>query len=194
MKGEDYNNQFSKEELETEVWKDIPDFEGYYQASTLGRIRSVNRDLKLSNGQTRHYKGRLIIPHLGNRGYFLLSLYIKGKEYKFSVHSLIAKTFLESSGELEVNHIDENKTNNRVCNLEYVTHNYNLNYGKHNANMATTLCKRVAKYDKEGSLLGVHNSSKEAAASINRKPNTSIGACCRGELNTAYGYIWKYVD
>lgn len=194
MTGEEYNNQFSEEELKLEVWKAIPDFEGYYEASTLGRIRSVDRDVKLSNGQIRHYKGRIIIPHLSSRGYMLLSLYIKGKEYKFSVHSLVAKTFLGSSEGMEVNHKDENKANNKLRNLEYVTHQYNLNYGSHNVNMATTLCKRVAKYDLQGTLLGVYTSSKEAASSIGRKPNTNIGSCCRGEIKTAYGYIWKYVD
>lgn len=194
MTGEEYNNQFSEEELKLEVWKAIPDFEGYYEASTLGRIRSVDRDVKLSNGQIRHYKGRIIIPHLSNRGYMLLSLYVKGKEYKFSVHSLVVKTFLGNPEGMEVNHKDENKVNNRLHNLEYVTHQYNLNYGSHNVNMATTLCKRVAKYGLQGTLLGVYNNSKEAAASIGRKPNTSIGSCCRGEIKTAYGYIWKYAD
>lgn len=106
-----------------EIWKDIPSFEGLYQASNLGRIRSIKHYDKMH----RLWEGKILTPQFdGKQNYLHIS--IKGKPYQ--IHRLVAKTFLPNPNNYpEVNHKDENKTNNCVENLEWCTHKYNNNYG-----------------------------------------------------------------
>jgi hypothetical protein len=96
-----------------EIWKDIQGYEGIYQISNLGRIKSLHRD---------YTNGRILNPAKNNRGYLRLGLSGNGKVRYDSVHRLVAETFIPNPKNLpEVNHIDGNKLNNRVENLEWVT-------------------------------------------------------------------------
>lgn len=117
-----------------EIWKSIPGFEGYYEASNFGRIRSLDRYVQLE-GQygryTRFKPGKIMTPKFDGRGMYLQVVLSKnGNHRKHLVHRLIAFTFIENPYNLpEVNHIDEDKTNNCVSNLEWCDHKYNNNYG-----------------------------------------------------------------
>ena len=103
---------------DNEIWKDIKGYEGLYQVSNLGRVKSER-------------KNRLLKPRLQKNGYLRVNLYDKNsKRSTKSVHRLVAKAFISNPNNLEfVNHKDENKTNNVVSNLEWCTAKYNSNYG-----------------------------------------------------------------
>lgn len=115
-----------------EVWKDIPGHEGFYQASTFGRIRSMNHVYIRKNGVKRSHKGRIIKTHHYPNGYQFACLVKNGKHIQISVHRLILITFKGEKKGYEVNHIDEDKDNNHLDNLEWVTHKYNCRYGTRN--------------------------------------------------------------
>lgn len=117
-----------------EIWKSIPGFEGYYEASTFGNIRSLDRYCELDGRwgrYTRFKPGKMMTPKFDGRGLYLMIVLSKdGVTKKYLVHRLIAMTFVDNPNNLpEVNHIDENKTNNRPENLEWCDHKYNNNYG-----------------------------------------------------------------
>ena len=110
-----------------EVWKDIPDYEGYYQASNLGGVRSLNRTVLTINGQERFYKGR-IKKAIINNGYKQYSLNINGVHRAFLGSQLIAMTFLghkPNGHKLVVDHVNGDKSDDRVENLRIVTHRAN---------------------------------------------------------------------
>lgn len=118
--------------MKEEIWKDIPDYEGLYQASSLGRIKSLDR-LYFNPGINRLYriKGKILTPTKNTRryGYYELSLYKNGSYKRYKVHRLVALTFLANpNGYPQENHIDGNKANNTVDNLEWCTATYNINH------------------------------------------------------------------
>lgn len=124
-----------------EIWKDIPNFEGYYQASNLGRIKSVTRKakVKILNNDYRTVKGQLLSPAKTRDGYLKVSLSKNHKRYYFKVHRLVAITFIPNPNNYPcVNHIDENKLNNKIDNLEWCTIKYNCNYGTRNKRISNT--------------------------------------------------------
>lgn len=109
-----------------EIWKNIKDYEGIYQISNMGNIRSLDRVVKLANGNERHIKGKMLRIHMVS-GYLMVSLYKNGKRSNILVHRLVASNFLKNEKNLpEVNHIDHCKTNNKSSNLEWCTRDYNI--------------------------------------------------------------------
>lgn len=108
---------------ENEEWRDIPNYEGLYQVSSLGKVKSL-RD-RYGNPREKMLKFER------NRGGYLLTFLCKnGKKKTFSVHRLVANAFIDNPSNLpQVNHKDENKENNQASNLEWCTQKYNLNYG-----------------------------------------------------------------
>ena len=111
---------------ENEIWKDVSEYEGFYQVSNKGNVYSVER--KDSQGQRRG--GRILKPKYSRGGYLMVHLYKNGKMKAKSVHRLVAETFLPNPNDLpQVNHRDEVKDNNKVGNLEWCDSKYNINYG-----------------------------------------------------------------
>lgn len=111
-----------------EVWKDIPGYEGYYQVSDTGRVRSVDREITCSDGSTRRNHGKIINHTHTNRGqkYPVVSLCVDGKSKSHLVHRLVASAFLGPIPEgMEVDHINENGRDNRVENLRYLSRREN---------------------------------------------------------------------
>ena len=170
-----------------EVWKDIPDFEGYYQASNLGRIRSVDRYVKYKNTDgVALRKGKILSPKTSNKGYLETTLMKEGKNYYKRIHQLIASAFLPNPNNYpQINHINEDKKDNRVENLEWCTSRQNTE-AYHESRI------QVFQYTLQGKLLKVWHSITKAAESIGIN-KTGIQHCCSGnKLKTYGGYIWSY--
>lgn len=117
--------------MKEEIWKDIPEYKGYYQASNLGRIKSLDREIsRVRNGKQHRYfrPGRILSPTIEGCGYYQVLITIKGIEHRHKkVHRLVASAFIENPLNKKcVNHKDGNKGNNGLDNLEWVTHGENL--------------------------------------------------------------------
>ena len=112
-----------------EEWRSIPGYEGLYEVSNLGRVRSLDRYVKYSNGNIHLHKGKVLSLGKNTDGYLKVHLKCNTKCKTITVHRLVALTFIPNPDNLPcVNHKDEDKTNNRVENLEWCTQQYNLNY------------------------------------------------------------------
>lgn len=141
-----------------EEWKQYKDFP--FEVSTLGRVRTIQRVVKYKDGREYNYSSKIIKQHI-TREYSYIAITLHSKKYNFRVHRLVAETFIPNPNNWpQVNHIDENKLNNRVENLEWCTAKYNSNYGTHTKRVAEKLtngplAKKVAQYDLDGNLIKV---------------------------------------
>ncbi len=107
--------------MENEIWKDVPGYDGMYQVSNMGRVRSVNRTINLANGRKRTLPSRVLQPGEQN-GYLHVSLSIGGIETSYLVHRLVANAFMGPAPEgMEVDHINEDQGDNRLENLRYLS-------------------------------------------------------------------------
>ena len=106
-----------------EIWKDIEGYEGYYQISNLGNVKSLARTIIRKDGITRFYKERIMDKRISTDGYYIAKLTVKRKSKCIGIHKLVAKAFILNPDNLpEVNHKDFDRKNNRVDNLEWCTH------------------------------------------------------------------------
>lgn len=130
-----------------EVWKDIQGYEGLYQVSNLGRVRSLERITKRFNGfKICEYKdgNKILKLSKNNKGYLTIGLCKDGKEKKCKVHRLVAQAFIPNLyGLPQINHKDENKENNIVSNLEWCNNKYNSSYGTRGKRISEKLKKQV---------------------------------------------------
>ena len=164
-----------------EVWKDVSGYEGLYQVSNKGRVKSL-----------KFGKERIMKPCNNGRGYLFILLCKNGNRKKNKVHRLVAKAFLSNLDNLpEVNHKDENKTNNCVENLEWCDSKYNINYGSHNQRSGEKRSKPVFQYSKDGEFVRKWKSTKDVERNLGYA-HTNISSCCLGKRKSAYGFIWKY--
>ena len=105
--------------IKIEEWKDIQGFEGWYQISNYGNIKSLDRISPGKNNSVRHLKGAFMKLNIDTNGYYIICLHKNKIRYDFKVHRLVAQTFIPNPDNLpEVNHIDGDKLNNHVDNLE----------------------------------------------------------------------------
>ena len=183
---------------EFELWKDIKGFEGLYQVSTWARVRSLDRWVVYKNGRKRFLKGKILKYSYSKSGYIQYSLYKSNKMFTFKLHRLVAEAFIHNTDILpEVNHKDEDKTNNYPFNLEYCTRKYNHNYGTRNkrageSNKNGKCSKKVYQYDLNYNLLKVWLSVNECGR--NGFDFSHISKCCLGKQKTHKGYIWSYIE
>lgn len=113
-----------------EIWRPVVGYEGLYEVSSYGRVRSLDKYVKYSNGRINLHKGRILSLWKDTNGYLMCNLYLNKNMKKVSIHRLVAQAFLPNIDNLpEVNHKDEDKTNNSVDNLEWCDRSYNNNYG-----------------------------------------------------------------
>ncbi len=176
-----------------EIWKDVVEYEGLYQVSNLGNVRSLDR-VEQCNGTFRQRKGTYMSKKSDKNGYLTVGLR-DGFSQKFKkVHRLVAEAFIENpKGLPQVNHKDEDKTNNSSDNLEWCDSKYNVQYGTGIQRRSVQKRKCVVQCDLRGAVLREFVSVTEAAKSIN-KETTAISGCCKGIRKTAYGYVWKYKE
>lgn len=177
-----------------EIWKDIAGYEGKYQVSNLGNVKSLNYN--------RTGKEQILTPIKNPKGYLIVGLSKNCISKQHYIHRLIAQAFIENPENLpQVNHIDENKFNNRVDNLEWCTAEYNNKYGTHNERIFKTLKLRNSKYapkevlqfTKDGNFVNEYYSTQEAERCTGIS-HTNIVQCCKNIKShlTAGGFIWKY--
>lgn len=187
-----------------EIWKDIKDYEGKYQVSSFGRVRSLTRKVICKGGQ-RTTKGKILKPTISRNLYLTVDLRQHQNHKTQLVHRLVAQAFIPNPKNYTIiNHKDNNSQNNIVTNLEWCTQSYNVKYGYSKGNAKPTSgcfkkgnipynLRKVSQYDKQGNFIKTYSSVKLAAKSINQSP-TSIFNCLAGRAKYAGGYIWRYAD
>ena len=179
-----------KKEYLNEIWKPIKGYEGLYEVSNLGRVKSI-----------RFGKEKIMSSKAKGNKYLKIML-CKNKTYKrFYIHRLVAQAFLEIPEELrhlegtrylQVNHKDENPQNNIVTNLEWCDAKYNNNYGTARQRMAEKQSKPVLQYTLDGEFVKEWKSMRECGR--NNFSVKCIKLCCNNIQKYHKGYIWKYKE
>lgn len=184
--------------MSEEIWKPIKGYEGLYEVSNMGRVRSLDRFVRTRNNKLRLSKGKMLSFGDNGHGYKIVNLSKNNNPALKYVHRLVASAFVENLLDLpEVNHKDENLENNCVDNLEWCTAKYNANYGTRNERnrkeKIENYGKKVNQYDLYGNFIRTFPS----LSVIEEKYGffaTAISRCCKGKQKTSYGYIWKFAD
>lgn len=187
----------------SEVWKQIKGYEGIYEVSSYGRVRSMEHKARhksrTGNEFQVTYKGRNRSLWTDKQGRKYLNVKCNGKMKSFRVHRLVAEAFIPNPDNLPfVNHKDENPSNNRVENLEWCTHEYNVRYGTAIMRMRNTQLKRanaVLQLDKDGNVLGKYLSLERAADAMGCDTQLIKRVCDnKPHCLTAKGYRWQWAD
>ena len=176
-----------------ENWKPIEGYEGLYEISDQGRVKSLRSQL-------------IMRQDLGNSGYGRVQLSKDGYKRRYLVHRLVAFAFCSGYKEgLEVNHVDGNRLNNAAKNLEWVTRSMNTldtvrrgtfpyeNFRKAQAVATANRMRKVEQLDKQGNFIARFNSQAEASRATGAQ-QTKISEACRGKRHTAGGYKWRFAD
>lgn len=176
---------FAPKKIMEEIWKDIEGYEGLYQVSNMGRVRSLRRNIILKSRIERN-------------GYESVKLTVNNIPKDYSIHRLVAMAFIPNPDNLpQVNHKDENKTNNCMENLEWCTQEYNQNYGTINIRKSQkqlnhkNKSKIVLQYSLDGTFIKEWESIRDVQR-MTGYDSSHISRCCRGKHAYAYGYLWKY--
>ena len=181
------------QDLEGEVWEDVVGFEGFYQVSNKGRVKSLNFGKR---GYER------LLSQAKHKNYLFVTLTKEGKHKSIFVHRLVYEAFIGnvpkyntniSSNELIiVNHKDECGTNNNVENLELLSVKDNNRYGTKPSRIAHTLHKKVIQKTLDGNVVRKWESAKECESfGFNR---SCISACCYGRRKSHKGFIWEFIN
>lgn len=182
-----------------EMWKAVPGYEGFYEVSSWGRIRSVDKVIiRRRVNRRQSIKGKLLNPNKNDKGYNRIRLQAEGQRSKtFRMARLVALLFVPNPDNLpEVNHDDLNKDNDHYKNLSWSTRMDNMRHAFENRvirrykNELNVASKKVAQYDMAGKLIKLWPSMAEAK----RSGFQASGICkvCKGEVKQHAGYIWKY--
>lgn len=174
-----------------EIWKDV---RKGYQASNRGQVRSLDRWIECKDGRKRFLKGKIMKQCLTRGDYPIVNLCENGKQKHYLVHQLVWEAFNGKIPEgMEVNHIDENKQNNCLDNLNLLSHIDNVRWGTCIERSTKNRSKSVIQKTLQGEIIKIWPSLME----IHRELGYSYGNisnCCNGigHNKTAYGYKWEY--
>ena len=167
--------------FEKEIWKDIKGFEGYYQVSNLGRIKSFYG-----------LKEKILKPLITRNGYYRVALYKNSIQKNYYIHRLVFEAFNGPIPEgYEINHLDERPVNNALSNLSLVTHKENLNWGTAVERIAKKQSKPVLQFTLDGIFVKEYPSIMQAYRETGFAFQY-ICASCNGKYKQAYGFKWKY--
>lgn len=168
----------------SEVWKDVVGYEGLYQVSNMGRVRSLDRVIiEKRTGFKRKLKGKLLKPAIRDNGYAVVNL---GRGHHRRVHHIVMDAFVGVRQEgYEVDHINRNRADNRLENLQYLT------IGENHAQGSESKRKPIRQIC-NGKVVKVYESASEASRQMGCTPKV-IQMAARGELKTSCGYVWRYV-
>lgn len=171
-------------------WKSVKDYEGIYEVSNLGEVKSLER----LDSRGRRRKEKLLKLQKDGDDYLFIRLSKNGVKKPVRINRLVYSTFVEEIPEgLQVNHIDENKENNRVDNLNLMTSKENNNWATRNARSAAARSKQVEAIDKiTGRVIFTFPSTREAGRQGFNQSN--VAKCCRGEYKSHGGFIWRYKE
>lgn len=184
--------------MNIEYWRPVVGYEGLYEVSNKGRVRSLDRYIKDRNGNYTHFlKGRILSQATIRKGYKQVQLSKDGTQTPKRVHRLVAEAFIPNPLNLpQINHKDCNPSNNSVENLEWCDAKYNSNYGDRTEKVKIgninnpSKSKRVNQFDLDGVLLKTWPSLSEAARIYSR----TIGDAVRGRQRTSNGFVWRYAE
>ena len=173
-----------------EIWKPVVGYEGLYECSNMGRVKSVDRYDNL-----KHFrKGEIKTLTKDKNGYLIVTLCKDGKEKKHKVHRLVALHFIPNPNNYPmINHKDENPSNPIYTNLEWCDGLYNQNYGTVNERRGKSLSTPILEFDLNMNFIKKWDGMKE----IERETGIlyqNISKCCRGVRKQYNGSIWKYYD
>lgn len=186
--------------MEKEEWRDIQGYEGYYQVSNLGRVRSLDKYVKNYISGFALRKGMVLKGKSDKDGYKYVTLSKYSKKKTYRIHRLVAQAFLQNPNNYQIiNHKDENPSNNNVDNLEWCTIEYNNNYWTRKEKCSNSLkgiekpylYKPVIQYTKQGEFIKEFQSIKEAQRHTGVYQG-DISRCCNGKRHSAGCFIWKY--
>lgn len=186
--------------MNEEIWKDIKGYEGLYQISSTGRVKSLDKYVNCKNNKQRLLKGKILKPLYNKRGYLVVGLTNENGTKKFLVHRLVALHFLPNPNNLPyINHKDENPSNPHYLNLEWCTHQYNMNYGTLQErkvivrNYGRCGRKKVLQCDIDGNVIREWGSIKEAGENL-KIQRCDISKCLKKKIRTAGSFMWKYAS
>lgn len=175
--------------MKEERWLPIEGYEGLYEVSSEGRVRSLNYN---HTGETK-----ILRPEMTGKGYLMICLWKDGKQKMFLVHRLVALTFVPNMfGLVEVNHINEVKTDNRADNLMWCDRKENQNWGTRNQRVSEKntngkCSKPVLQFTKSGEFIREWPSIHEITRVLGF-PQGNISNCCLGQRKSASGFVWKF--
>lgn len=163
-----------------ENWKPVAGYEGLYEVSDMGRVRSL-------------VTNRVLKPGYNNCGYIQVLLCKSGHRKNALIHRLVANAFVPNPDMKPcVNHLDENKKNNVASNLEWCTYKENSNWGTCIERTAKRLSKQVEQYDRDGHLVAIFPSTREAERQTGIASGSIRECCVGGRYKSAGGYVWRY--
>jgi hypothetical protein len=158
-----------------EIWKDIEGYEGIYHVSNLGRVKRVATN-------------RVLQPYRNKAGYLLVYLCKNGKRKTHRIHRLVAQSFIPNpENKPEVNHLDENKINNMVSNLEWSTRKENCNYGTRNERLSIPIIATKLKTGESREFYGTNECARKLVLN-----NAHITSVLKGRLKQTGGYTFQY--
>ena len=170
--------------MSKEIWNDVPGWEGKYQVSNRGRVKSLDYN--------HTGKEKILKPSL-RRGYPSFGVRVSGKKVMLAVHRVEYEAFYGPIPDgMQVNHIDEDKTNNNLDNLELTTPKGNINWGTCISRRSTHKKVPIEQYDISGKVINVWMSQEDAADSLKVHSPSHINECLKGKRTKAHGFMWRY--
>lgn len=170
--------------VESEVWKPVVGYEGLYEVSNIGRVRSIN----FRNSG----KAKVMSPSFNTWGYLIVDLRKNNKRHSYTVHRLVALAFIPNPDNLpEINHKNEIKYDNTVENLEWCTRKYNINYGTGIKRRSIKIGKPIVQLDNNGNVVKKWESGL-VASRYYQIDRSGIYNCLHGKQKTCKGFVWKY--